>query len=208
MTETINGTLLFDRRVECYSLLTAVSASDYLALVEGAYEVRGGLKHQRDPLKTTTAKRIRSRMVSDIRRGAILPPVVIGVVIDDGTMDIVKEQDPDETVELIRQKLVPSISIIDGMARTTALLDAIAEDDGGVVAKMPIRIEFWIAKSTDSRDSPIPKKSAPVPFSLGSDRPCSREAIPGYCAGAPLRLGDLQTPRRPLLQILPRAHLD
>ena len=149
MTSVIESALLFDERVKCYSLMSAVKAMDYLALVESAYAKRGGLKHQRDALKTTTARRIRARMVSDIKRGAILPPVVIGVIVDPALLNKIPEMDPAETVRFISENLVATISIIDGMQRTTALRDAIEEDEG-VVANMPVRIECWIAQSTDS----------------------------------------------------------
>ena len=151
MTDIANSTLLFDKRVECYSLMTVIPAIDYLTLVEDAYKKRGGLTHQREALKTTTAKRIRLRMVSDIKRGAILPPVVIGVVVESDVMHKIENQSPEDTVKMIRQDFVPSISIIDGMQRTTALLEAVESgkvSSAGSISE--IRIEFWIAKSTDS----------------------------------------------------------
>ena len=104
MTSVIESALLFDERVKCYSLMSAVKAMDYLALVESAYAKRGGLKHQRDALKTTTARRIRARMVSDIKRGAILPPVVIGVIVDPALLNKIPEMDPAETVRFISRE--------------------------------------------------------------------------------------------------------
>ncbi len=129
--------------------MSAVTVKEYLALVESAYAKRGGLKHQRDALKTTTARRIRARMVSDAKRGAILPPVVIGVVVDPLLLSKIPEMSPAETVQYISEKLVDTISIIDGMQRTTALRDAIEEEEDAV-GKLPVRIECWIAQSTDS----------------------------------------------------------
>jgi hypothetical protein len=149
MTAVIESALLFDQRVKCYSLMSAVTAKDYLALIETAYAKRGGLKHQRDALKTTTARRIRARMVSDVKKGAILPPVVIGVIVDHALLEKIPGMNPAETVRFISENLVDTISIIDGMQRTTALRDAMEGDDG-LVAKLPIRIECWIAQSTDS----------------------------------------------------------
>jgi hypothetical protein len=70
---------LFDDRTDCYSVQTTMLIRDYLNLVEGAHSVRGGLSGQRDTPKTTTAKRIRTRMVADIRKGAVLPPVVLAL---------------------------------------------------------------------------------------------------------------------------------
>jgi hypothetical protein len=148
MVAVLDATLLFDDRVKCYSLMTAVSTIDYLKLVEAAYAQRGGLQHQRDALKTTTARRIRSRMVSDVQKGAILPPVVIGVVVDANALSNIPKMNPPEIVGMISGALVGTVSIIDGMQRTTALMAAL--DGDKKVADLPIRIECWIAKSTDS----------------------------------------------------------
>jgi hypothetical protein len=63
-----DASLLRDKRVDCWSLMTTMTVGDYLDLVEGAYRNRGGLRHQREALKTTSGKRIRSRMVQDIKK--------------------------------------------------------------------------------------------------------------------------------------------
>ena len=75
--------LIHDRRTDCYSALGKMKVGEYLNLARGAHAQRGGISGQREVIKTTTAKRIRDRMVSDIRAGAVLPPVVIGVVVGD-----------------------------------------------------------------------------------------------------------------------------
>ncbi|GEC00124.1 hypothetical protein BDI01nite_11880 [Brevundimonas diminuta] len=138
---------LRDYRVDCWSVMTGMTVDDYLALVEGAYRKRGGLKGQREPLKTTTGRRIRGRMVEDIRRGAILPPVVIGVVITDD-LDSIEAMSPDEVIARVTADWIDSISIIDGMQRTTALLDAVEADPK--VGEQTVRVECWLAQSTDS----------------------------------------------------------
>ena len=72
--------ILKDNRVNCYSVMTRGPIVDYLSMVESAYKNRGGLEGQREKLRTTSAIRIRKRMVEDIAAGAVLPPIVIGVV--------------------------------------------------------------------------------------------------------------------------------
>lgn len=147
-TSPKNG-LLEDTRVSCYSLMTTLDVGQYISLVEGAYGNRGGLRGQRDALKTTTARRIRTRMVNDIVRGAILPPIVIGVVIDAmQEIEDLKDKSEQEIIEALAKKWMANISIIDGMQRTTALLDAI--DQSGNVAKLPVRVEIWFSHSTDN----------------------------------------------------------
>jgi len=127
--------------------MTGMKVSNYLALVEGAYTKRGGLKGQREPLKTTTGRRIRGRMVEDIKRGAVLPPVVIGVVITDD-FNAIAALSPDEIIDRVTKDWIDAISIIDGMQRTTALMDAVEADPA--VADQAVRVECWLAQSTDS----------------------------------------------------------
>jgi len=149
MPTIIEHTFLHDQRVNCTSVMTAMPVNEYLQLVEAAYKKRGGLAHQRDALKTTTARRIRSRMVEDIIKGAILPPVVVGVVSDGKFIESLSELSTSETVQAISDSYSEALSIIDGMQRTTALLEAI-ESKKEEVEGRPIRVEFWIADTTES----------------------------------------------------------
>lgn len=146
MMEFKSAELLHDKRVECASFMTSMTVEDYLEMVSEAYKDRGGISGQRDPLKTTSAKRIRKRMVEDLLKGAVLPPVVIGKVVNSlnglvGDVDAVKSAVTDED----KNKL----SIIDGMQRTTALLEALEEDKDKIKDHL-LRVEFWIAKETES----------------------------------------------------------
>ncbi len=127
--------------------MTGMKVGDYIALVEGAYKNRGGIKGQREPLRTTTGRRIRGRMVEDIKRHAVLPPVVIGVVITNDFEEIAALS-PTEIIGRVTKDWIDAISIIDGMQRTTALIDAVESDPS--VADQEVRVECWLAESTDS----------------------------------------------------------
>jgi len=61
---------LHDYRTDCFSALVKLTTGKYLELVKDAHEQRGGIAGQREVLKTSTAKRVRDRMISDIRAGA------------------------------------------------------------------------------------------------------------------------------------------
>jgi hypothetical protein len=122
-----------------------MTVQEYIGLVNDAYKERGGIAGQREPLKTTSAKRIRKRMVEDLLAGAVLPPVVIGKVVHDlaslNTADALKTAISDEDKG--------ELSIIDGMQRTTALLEAFAESEE-VIKDRFLRVEFWVAEETES----------------------------------------------------------
>ncbi|WP_324045270.1 hypothetical protein [Aeromonas caviae] len=117
-----------------------------MSLVEHAYENKGGLKQQRPPLKTASAKDIRDRMVGDLTQGAVLPPVVIGVVSAESLEKIASSiKDKDDVELFLRNVAKDNISIIDGMQRTTALLEALTKEP--IIKDNTVRVELWIANS-------------------------------------------------------------
>lgn len=140
--------VLHDSRVDCTSLLINMSIENYLSLISKAYHSKGGIPYQRDALRTTSAKRIRTRMVEDIVKGTILPPIVIGVVIDDDSFKKISEENNASLIESIQGKWSETVSIIDGMQRTTALIDAAEVHEN--VLRNSVRIEFWITNNTNS----------------------------------------------------------
>jgi hypothetical protein len=136
---------LFDQRTNCWSYLTKISISDYLQLVEDAHNSRGAITGQRDVLTTTTAKRIRSRMVSDIKLGAVLPPIVIGAVLSEDNFAQMPIADASDINEILSLEPEQKLSIIDGMQRTAAIIEAVREDPS--VGNKLVRVEFWLANS-------------------------------------------------------------
>jgi len=122
-----------------------MTVQEYIDLVNEAYRDRGGIAGQREPLKTTSAKRIRKRMVEDLLAGAVLPPVVIGKVVD----ELAGLDTAHKLKTAISDGDKSELSIIDGMQRTTALLEAFAESED-VIKDRLLRVEFWVAEETES----------------------------------------------------------
>jgi hypothetical protein len=140
--------LLHDKRVDCYSVMVEMPVSDFLNLVEKSYENRGGIEGQRSALKTKTALTIRNRMVEDVKKGTVLPAIVLGVHIDNCSLTDVKEKLNETSFQGLISRIDPtSISIIDGMQRTTALQEA--KDSFGK-NQLNIRVEFWISDKLNS----------------------------------------------------------
>ncbi len=134
---------LVDDRTDCFSVQTTMKTRDYLNLVKQAHSDRGGLSGQRDVLKTTTAKRIRDRMVGDIRRGAVLPPVVIGAVINTELFKTYPKMEAKTPSDILPPDT--ELSIIDGMQRTAALSEAVGIDP--TVLERQMRVEFWLTQT-------------------------------------------------------------
>lgn len=140
--------ILYDRRVQCLSALTEISVRTYLTLIDKAYENRGGIDHQRGALKTASGRRIRERMVRDIVGGAVLPPLVIGVVAPEENITKLNSADSDEFLTYLSDNHRDHISIIDGMQRTTALLEAVEKEES--VNDQKLRMEMWFAHTVES----------------------------------------------------------
>lgn len=140
---------LEDKNSNCTSIMAAMPLSIYLSLVEGAYEDQGGLLGQRAPIKTKTGLKIRSRLIEDIRNGAVIPPIVVGAVTSTAILNRLKRlKTADELVEKLASVSI-ELSIIDGMQRTTALMEA-RDPDKTSEFEPTIRVEFWLAKKVES----------------------------------------------------------
>lgn len=149
-----NQALLRDDRSSCLSVTLITSAGDYLNFIQRSYEANGGLEGQRTPLKTKTAIKIRSRMVDDLLHGAVLPPIVIGVVPRDAVeakalSDLAESGKVAELTARIEAVEPAQIAIIDGMQRTTALLESMQKDRATIQSR-PVRLELWIGENTNS----------------------------------------------------------
>ena len=124
-----------------------IKINDYLNLVENAYKNRGGISGQREALKQKTAISIRNRMIADIKEGTILPPIVVGIVIDEVKYKKLESKEINfEELEI--EKNAELLSIIDGMQRTTALMKACSENDS--VGECELRVEYWISDNNNS----------------------------------------------------------
>ena len=139
--------VLTDKRVNCLSVMTTVTVDTYLNLVDDAYFNRGGIEGQREPLRTTSALRIRRRMVEDIEAGAVLPPVVIGIVLPTAQFKRLEIKTQRDVMQLLKQVDADRISIIDGMQRSTAIREAY---EALVETEYQVRVEFWISNKINS----------------------------------------------------------
>jgi len=142
-----NTSILKDERTDCYSIMSEMSISDYLNLIQDIYKDKGGIKGQREPLKSSSAMRIRKQMVKDIKARTILPPIVLGLVVSNQDFQVVNEISLEALAELVNKVEDGNLTIIDGMQRTTALNEA-TED--GASADLKVRVEFWIARKLNS----------------------------------------------------------
>ncbi|OEH86560.1 hypothetical protein BHU72_13205 [Desulfuribacillus stibiiarsenatis] len=138
--------IIKDNRVNCFSVLRKMNVREFLNYIEVAYSNRGGIEGQRAPLKTKTAMSIRKRMIEDLKKGAVLPPVVLGIIISEEIMENLDIDSESEFLKVIKNASPDEIAIIDGMQRTTGLLESIEE----ISKETKIRVEYWIATNMNS----------------------------------------------------------
>lgn len=136
---------MFDKRTDCWSFMTTMNVRNYLELVAQAHATQGGLAGQRAVMETTTAKRIRSRMVEDLKQGATLPPVVIGVVLPQSEFDQLPPEEIGQSSLEFLPKDMSGLSIIDGMQRTAALQEAYRVQPS--MGQSLVRVEFWLTNN-------------------------------------------------------------
>jgi len=136
---------LKDEKFGCHSIIDNMTLNNYMSLVDIAYTNHGGIDGQRTAIRTKSAKQIRERMVDDFKNGAVLPPVVIGIIDRNTTLS--KETTEIEFKNYLSNLDRNNISIIDGMQRTTAMKEANLSEEEKLSKK--IRVEFWVVQSVN-----------------------------------------------------------
>jgi hypothetical protein len=136
-----------DDRTGCLSLLAIMPVEEYLNFIENAYNERGGIEGQRAPLRTNTAIRIRRTMVSDLAVGAILPPLVVGLIVPEDRLAASRNLNSADFRILLDEIPEEDVSVIDGMQRTAALMELRDKPD---LLRRKMRVEFWLASNTNS----------------------------------------------------------
>lgn len=135
-----NINILRDRRINGLSVSAIVTIGDYLTWFND-YGEQNKLDEQRPQLKTRSATMIRMRMVEDLKQGAIIPPIVIGLSTD-ANLNTLNEQN----IESILQRYLPEATVIDGMQRSGALREAYKQNPE--IANNPMRVDVWVANGT------------------------------------------------------------
>lgn len=135
-----NINLLRDHRIDGLSVSAIVTTGEYMQWFNN-YGEHNKLDEQRPQLNTRSANMIRRRLVEDLKQGAIIPPIVIGLSTD-ADLNYVNEQN---VIDLIKRGL-PEATVIDGMQRSGALREALHQNPQ--IANSPMRVDIWVANGT------------------------------------------------------------
>ena len=135
---------LEDNVSNCHSIIMHLTLFNYLELIRNVYEEDGKLYGQRSALTSASAKKVREQMKRDFGNGSVLPPVVLGMIDRDFNRTFKSSIDIIEYV----QDQSDSLCIIDGMQRTTAMIEALNDNSG--LSDRVIRVELWITDTTSN----------------------------------------------------------
>lgn len=133
--------VLRDERSECFSVLTSMTLSEYKEIAFNSFTNGGNIEGQRDVIrKSAVASKIRKRMHDDFIAGAIFPPVVLGLLLNNEDFS---ELNQNLNLVLPNGGNFENISIIDGMQRSNVYF---TNYEG--CENKTIRVEFWIAQKS------------------------------------------------------------
>lgn len=137
-----------DNTKKCISCEGLVSYKDYLEFIEPVLSARGRIEGQRGRLTTSSAIKIRNRMIADIKAGTVLPPIVLGVIADSESFQKLSASTIDSNLidPLLSPGNIDNISLIDGMQRTNAIKEACSANDEAT-GENKQRIELWIVNN-------------------------------------------------------------
>jgi hypothetical protein len=84
-------------------------------------------------------------MAADLRLGAVLPAVVLGILVPKSELGKIEDRNDEQLKKMLERLTGDSISIIDGMQRTTVLLAEREELKG-----RELRVELWVSDQSTS----------------------------------------------------------
>lgn len=133
---------LRDNRIEAVNVLAEMSLAEYRDLIEGNLA-----KNEFQRRRVSSSKTVYSLLKEDMRKGCVIPPVVLALTEQIENLD---QLDDDEVAEIIVAKK-DGLVILDGLQRTHTVIDLLTEvnkrstpEEAENVKELPIRVEIYI----------------------------------------------------------------
>ena len=134
--------IIHDNRVNGLSISATTTVAEYLKWFN-RFGMDNKLDEQRPVMKTRSANMIRKRLVEDLKAGAVIPPIVMGIALDTE----LKEVTPENAIQIINEH-ISEATVIDGMQRTEALKEAF--EGNHMISSNSLRIDIWITRDAIS----------------------------------------------------------
>lgn len=134
--------IIHDNRVNGLSISATTTVAEYLEWFN-RFGMDNKLDEQRPVMKTRSANMIRKRLVEDLKAGAVIPPIVMGIALDTE----LKEVTPENAIQIINEH-ISEATVIDGMQRTEVLKEAF--EGNHMISSNSLRIDIWITRDAIS----------------------------------------------------------
>lgn len=132
---------IFDHRINSENVLIQTTLGEYLDLISDAMD-----KNPFQRKRVTSSKTVYSLLREDIRKGCVIPPIVLALSYDIADASLQSHRSDDEIIEIILRQQ-GGLLILDGLQRTHSFKDVLAETEASerdAVRSTPIRIEVYM----------------------------------------------------------------
>jgi len=133
---------IYDKRISSENILIETTLGEYINLVENALKEN---PFQRK--KVTSSKTVYSLLREDIKKGCVIPPIVLALSLG-GEQGADTTVISDKEIVLAINKNKGSLLILDGLQRTHSFLDLVAEkhtdEELAQIRDLKIRVEIYV----------------------------------------------------------------
>ena len=132
---------LRDQRIDAVNVLAEMTLSEYAGLISGNLD-----KNEFQRRRVSSSKTVYSLLKEDMRKGCVIPPLVLALTEQIGDID---DLDNDGLAELIVNG-ASGLVILDGLQRTHTIIDLLNEvrrtpgPEAEKVSNMEVRVEVYI----------------------------------------------------------------
>lgn len=133
---------IYDKRISSENFLIETTLGEYTDLVEGCLA-----KNPFQRKKITSSKTVYSLLREDIKKGCVIPPIVLALSYTGGG-NADTRNDPDDMIVAMIKAKKENLLILDGLQRTHSFLDVLNDrgslEDIDQIRALPLRIEIYI----------------------------------------------------------------
>lgn len=132
---------IYDNRINSENILIETTLGEYTTLIEQSLD-----KNPYQRKRVTSSKTVYSLLREDIKKGCVIPPIVLALSLRSEQNNDTRPKSEDEIILAIEEQR-ENLLILDGLQRTHSFLDVISEttaEEREIVKNLPIRIEVYL----------------------------------------------------------------
>ena len=132
---------IYDSRINSENILIETNLGEYTDLINQSLD-----KNPYQRKRVTSSKTVYSLLREDIKKGCVIPPIVLALSLRNAESNDTRHKTPAEIITAILDQR-ENLLILDGLQRTHSFLDVISEtspSDLESIKNLPIRIEVYL----------------------------------------------------------------